>query len=155
MTLVRRNGRLVALSLLLACNSDRVLLPPQGLKYAAAVASCGPADGPALLIVLARDPTNGPAASAPYVRIYIPDATNVDGHARAVSGPHAEASVSFVTTDSPTRMVAELARSGIVVADRSSTNNSIVGFVDIVFSTAGRLSGGFQAPIFPSTSLCP
>ena len=154
MTLARRTGSFVALALALGCASDSVLLPPQGLKYAVAQATCGPADGPALLIFLTRNPTDGPSPEAPYVRIYISDATSVNGHALAVTGANAEANASFVTSDTPSKVVAEEARNGSVVAAHSTADNSIDGVVDLSFATAGHLSGRFKAPLFPNNALC-
>ena len=77
MTLIRRAGSFFAFTVVLACASDNLLLPPQGLKFAFAQGACGPADGPALTIFLTRDPSNGPSPVAPYVRIYISDAATV------------------------------------------------------------------------------
>lgn len=155
MSLIRRIGSLLVLALVLACASDTILLPRQGLKYSVAQSACGPADGPALMLFFTRDPTNGPNPVAPYVRIYISDATNLDGHARLVTGRNAEADAMYVTTDTPTKMRSEVAAAGYITVGRSSTDNHIVGSVDIAFATAGHFVGSYNAVLFPNTALCP
>jgi hypothetical protein len=155
MTLIRRAGSFFAFTVVLACASDNLLLPPQGLKFAFAQGACGPADGPALTIFLTRDPSNGPSPVAPYVRIYISDAATVDGRTLEVTGPSAQANASYTRIDNATETLSEEAQSGHLVATHSSNDNSIVGSVDITFATAGRLAGGFNAPLFPLNAYCP
>ena len=155
MTLIRRAGSIFALAATLACASDNLLLPPQGLKFAVAHGQCGPADGAALAIFLTRDPPNGPSPSAPYIRIYISDASLADGRTLAVTGHDAPANAMYTRIDNLSGSTSEAAESGHVVATRASDGNSIVGSVDITFSTAGRLVSEFDAPLFPNSALCP
>jgi hypothetical protein len=151
MNLIRRTGGLVVIALSVACKSDRILLPPDGLKYSVAQTQCGPADGPAVAILLSGNPMDGPSPRAPYVRVYIAEASDqLGGRARFVAGPNAEAGAWFNSTDTNY----ELATGGIVVASYSSADNAIVGSVDLTFANAGHFVGGFHAPLFPMNGLC-
>jgi len=150
MNLIRVTGGLLVI-VLSGCGSDNVLLPPDGLKYAVAQTQCGPADGPAVAILLSGNPTNGPSAQAPFVRIYIAEATDqLGGRPRFVAGANAEAGAWFNSTDSNY----EIATGGVVVATYSSPDNAIVGSVDLTFANAGHFVGGFHAPLFPMNGLC-
>ena len=152
MTLIRRTGGMIALTLLLACSSDSLLLPKDGLRFAVAQLQCGPADGGAVAIYLARDPANGPGVTPPYARIYIDLMTTaLDGRQISVGGDHPDAFATFnrATNDY------ETASSGFIVARSSPDNSEITGAVDITFPTAGHLVKEFTAPLFPNNSLCP
>ena len=152
MTLIRRTGSLLALTLSLACSSDRMLVPKEGLRFAFAQNQCGPADGPAMAIFLTRDPTNGPPAVAPYTRIYIDlSSSALDGRAHSVGPGSPDAVATFNRTDTDY----ELASSGYVTAKYSSADKTISGLADIIFTSAGHLVTTFDAPVFPMAGLCP
>jgi len=152
MTLIRRTGSFLALALSLACSSDSILLPRQGLRFSFAQNQCGPADGPAVAIFLTRDPTDGPTPVAPYARIYIDlSGTTLDGRAHSVAPDSRDAFATFNRTADDY----EIASSGSVVATYSSGDNTISGLADIVFTGAGHLVSGFRAPVFPLAALCP
>lgn len=152
MTLIRRTGSLIVLTLLLGCSSDSSLLPKQGLSYEFAQWQCGPADGPAMAIYLTQEPTNGPTPVAPYARIYIDlmTANLLDGRQLSV-GDGGQAFATFTRTDGEY----EKASSGYVFANYSASDQEIVGSVNIIFTNAGHLVQEFRAPVFPNSHTCP
>lgn len=151
MTLIRRAGSLIALTLLLACASDSMLIPRQGLRFSVAQATCGIADGPAVAIFLTRDPSDGSSAVPPYVRINIEvSASELDGSQRTVGGSNPQAYATFTKTEGEY----DVATSGVVLASYAASDNEILGLVDITFKSSGHLTSTFRAPLFPNTGLC-
>ena len=126
MTSIHRAGSILALGATLACASDNLLLPPQGLKFAVAHGQCGPADGAALTIFLTRDPPNGPSPSAPYVRVYISDASQADGRSLAVTGHNAGADAMYTRIDNASGSTSEVAESVIASSSGCDTQPAAV-----------------------------
>jgi len=152
MNLIRRTGNLIAIALLLGCSSDSTLIPKQGLQFEFAQWECGPADGPAMAIYLTREPSNAPTPTPPFARIYIDlmTANLLDGRQVSV-GDGGQAFATFVRTDG----TFDPASGGYIIANYSTGDQEIVGWVDLTFKTAGHLVRAFRAPVFPNSHTCP
>src|SRR5256885_17247692 len=71
MNSMHRRAARSACALILGCASESIPGPPQGLPYSAAFRACGPADGPAVTIILGSGPIEPSNPSTPHVRITI------------------------------------------------------------------------------------
>ena len=151
MNLIRRAGSLLALALPLACASDGVLIPVEGLRFAFSQYECGPADGPAIGIYLTRDPVDGTLAKPPYVHIYIDlSAGNLDGSTHDVGPQSPDAAARFVNSQGNY----DFARAGSVTAHWTNSGLDVVGVADIVFNSAGHLVNSFDAPLGRTALIC-
>ena len=151
MKLIRRTAGLLALTLLLACASDGVLIPVEGLRFAFSQYECGPADGPAIGIYLTRDPADGNAVNPPYIHIYIDlRAGNLDGSTHDVAPQSPDAAARFVNSQGNY----DFARAGSVTAHWTNGGLDVVGAADVVFNNAGHLVSSFDAPLGPTAFIC-
>ena len=151
MFLIRRTSFVLAVVFALACASDGISAPPGGFPHAFAQFACGPADGPAVAIFLTQEAVEAPSPTTPYVRIYIAQAVDqLNGRAWSIAGSNSQGGAWFqLTADSY-----EIASSGYIVATNVSADHTIDGSVDLTFPRAGRIRGGFHAPLFPNNALC-
>ena len=140
---MRKTLLLLATLTVVACDDDSPLEPLDTLPHAAAVASCGPADGPATYIYLASTPLELPQPIAPFIQVFVPkrfsEATRGEVF-RIGDDFNEEASAWFNTSGLEPRQ----ALSG-EVAVTSLRNNRLTGFVDLVFPNGVRMRGSFNA----------
>jgi len=139
---------LYALLLVLACGSESIPGPPTDLPYSAAFRTCGPADGPAVGIILASGPIQASSAPTPYVRMMItqPLEQIVDHSWSVDDGMGA----SYVAA--PNEL--ESAISGAVTIRAIGPDSSVLGSVLLRFPTRGQISGGFTARWINISPLC-
>ena len=135
----------------LACGASGIPGPPAGLPHAAARPACGPADGPAVQILLASAPVGTAGPATPYVSIYIWEGVDqLSERVLVVTRDNADGSVWYQL--SPSESV--LASSGIVRITSVSADNTIEGSADLTFPRGRRVRGGFRASWIPGTMLC-
>jgi len=123
--------------------------PPADLRHAAANFTCGPADGAATAIMLARDPITSTGLTSPYVGITI-DAwppTALAGRRWVVGTDFVGA--WYVPGD---LAVAELASLGRVVVTRVDADSTIHGEVSLTFPSR-QVVGAFTAPWIHRTGI--
>jgi hypothetical protein len=151
MFLIRRTSVSMVVCLSMACGADGISAPPLDLTHAAATFACGPADGPAVAIYLAPDPVTSLEPPAPYVRIYVAQPLDaLVGQPWILAGTKSAGGAWFHSASNTD----EIANTGYVTVISVSSDNTIVGVVDIAFPNAGRIRGGFRAVWVPSTVLC-
>lgn len=119
----------------------------EGFSHAVAMFTCGPADGPATAIVLAREPISSAQPAPPYVWVTIwLSVTELAGRSFAVDG---EATGWYQTGPSSH----ELATAGTVHVDAVTDDLTVHGVVDLRFPS-GRVVRGFSAEWRQSSVLC-
>ena len=152
MSLIRWMSVSVIISFSMACGGSGISAPPVGFTHAIATHMCGPADGPAVAIYLARDPVTSLQPTTPYVRIYVwQPASALAGRAWLLVGSKSEGGAWFHSTGSDY----EFATGGYAIVSSVSSDNTIEGKVNITFPNAGRIRGGFRAVWVPNTVICP
>lgn len=122
------------------------LTGPRDLPHAVATFRCGPADGPATGIMLARDPIEGLARSYPYLSVVIWEGLS------ALPGRQWEvdaASVRYLRGPG----IFQDAIAGTVRVDRVDNDNRVIGSVELRFPSL-MLSEQFSAPWVESFILC-
>ena len=138
--------------LFIACGRSDPLEPLDTLPHSAAVASCGPADGPATYIYLASTPLELPQPVAPYIQVFVP---------RRFS--EATRSASFVIGEdfnedaSAWFNFSGLEPSQAVSGDVGVTslrNGRLKGFVDLVFPNGVHMRGSFDASWSDMQTFC-
>lgn len=139
------------LALAVACQSDGAPRPPDGLPHAAAVRSCGPADGPAVAIYLAPTPVTAVDPATPYVRLTVfqPLGQLEGGSWRIAAGDDAAAGWYFRALDD-----FEAATGGRVTVTEVRSDTTVRGTMDVTFPTAGRVTGAFEAAWISASPLC-
>ena len=151
-----KTGRLfftsTVLAFALACASDGIPEPPNGLVHAAAMFMCGPADGPATAILLSSEPA--PIESAeppfPYVRIVIwQPVGHLMGRTWQVINSDTAAAAWYVF--GPNSF--EQAASGRVAVERVDANYTIDGTADLRFRSR-RITGRFSASWLQRAVIC-
>jgi hypothetical protein len=146
MSLIRLTGIWMIIVLAVGCDSDRI----DDLTQAAVMRACGPADGPAVTILLARSPVDFADPTPPYVRIYIAESLEtLAGRSWTVGGSGAEAGAWYHRTATDQ----EPALAGHVSVVAVGTDNSVEGWTDITFSN-GRIQNTFRARFVATTHLC-
>jgi hypothetical protein len=147
-------ARLVAASIAvtsLACSASAIPGPPAGLTHAAIRPSCGPADGPAVQILLASAPVGTGETSTPYVAIYIWRSVDELREAVLVIGGDQPTAGAWYYA-SPGQPV--VAKGGIVRVASVSADKTVEGSVDLTFEDGRRVRGGFRAGWIPALVLC-
>ena len=125
--------------------------PPEGLDFAAATRSCGPADGPAVVIYLASERIESLDPSAPFVRVYVDQSLEtLAGRSWLLAGVNANGAAWYYS--SATEF--EVATIGGMRVEKVEEDNTIVGLVDLIFPDAGRIRGEFRAVWVPNTVIC-
>jgi len=125
--------------------------PPADLRHAAANFTCGPADGAATAITLARDPISPTGPTSPYVGIMIDEwpPTDLAGRTWVVGSDFV--GVWYVPGGLG---VAEMASFGRVVVSRVDSDSTIHGEVSLTFRSR-QVVGTFTAPwILRNGMLC-
>jgi hypothetical protein len=147
--------RMLRLSLVpvfaMACSSDGVSAPLRGFVYSAAVADCGPADGPAVAIYLAPNPVGSIEPTAPFVRVYVPVQLNqLTGQVWSVEGINAMAAASF-HADASTY---EAATTGYLSVTSVGSDNTVTGTVLLQFPSGRLIMTEFRAAWLQRNSFC-
>ena len=137
---------------ILACGDDPPLSPLSELPHSAAVASCGPADGPATYIYLASTPLELPQPVSPYIQVFVPKRFNESSPREVFSigdDFNEEASAWFNTSGVEARQaVSGKVQITALRADR------LTGFVDLVFPSGIRMRGSFNASWHDLQTFC-
>jgi hypothetical protein len=135
------------LLLTLACDVAGV---PDDLPHAAANFTCGPADGPATAIMLARDPITSAGPGLPYVQVTIDAWPPADLAGRSWIVGSDLVGAWYV----PESRAAEIATIGRVQVVRVDSDSTIHGEVSLAFPSR-RVVGTFTAAwIERSGTLC-
>jgi hypothetical protein len=121
-----------------AC-SDATSVPPTGYTHAAAMAACGPADGPAVAIYLSPYPVEVQSPPPPFVSSYINQAVEQIGGKTWTIGTSTAAATFRLSADS-----LESATAGSVVTSSVSVDKTIDGTADLTFPS-GHFIGAFHA----------
>ena len=136
---------LASLLLLAACRENRTTGPIEALPFATAAQSCGPADGPAVEIILAP---SADTAALPQVRVLIYESiTRLERRWTLGAG---EGFATYVSAPGEFEGLA----SGSVQIERVDPSNAVTGTVSLVFARAGTIRGRFHATWVPRTMLC-
>jgi hypothetical protein len=135
------------LLLTLACDVAGV---PDDLPHAAANFTCGPTDGPATAITLARDPITSTGVTLPYVQVTIDEWPPAD----LAGGTWVVGRDLVGAWYVPGSGAAEIASIGRVAVGRVDSDSTIHGEVSLTFPSR-RVVGTFTAPwIDRSGTLC-
>ncbi|MEA2764233.1 MAG: hypothetical protein QOK07_637 [Gemmatimonadaceae bacterium] len=148
-------SRMLRLSLVpvfaMACGSDTLAPPIRSFVHAAAVAECGPADGPAVAIYLSPNPVESIEPSGPFVRVYVPvQLDQLTGQVWQIVSISSIAGAWF----HPNASTSELADTGYLMVTSIGSDNTVTGSIDLRFPTAGHIRSSFQAKWLPRTSVC-
>ena len=133
------------------CNLTGPVSPPQaGFTHSVSTFMCGPADGPATAILLARGPIEGLQPSNPYVSVVIQRAANALAGTTWVVGTNlGDVSAVYVTGSGQH----EEAISGTVRITRVVAQERVEGSVDLRFPSR-NVTEAFSAPWIESFILC-
>jgi hypothetical protein len=149
---LRRLTHAVLAAVLLACNGDDILSPPLGYPHSAATNTCGPADGPAVAIMLAKQPITSLQVGGPHIRLFIwRSLGEIEGHTWSIQDDGMQASASFNSGST----YLESATSGSIHIESVSDDNTVAGNMDVTFADHGRVRGGFTAHWIANQMLCP
>ena len=149
--------RVIALSLVLllaGCNSGNELslpAPPAGYPTAYATRDCAPADGPAMRLYLAAEPSEALPPPVPFVDLAIwQGVASVAGKRFEWTGASSDGFARrCVATDScePASRVALQFRP-------VGPDTSVTGTMTLTFADGSIVTGGFNAAWRPNTMLC-
>lgn len=140
MSVIRWSSVSVLLAFAAAC-SDGTGAPPAGFRHAVATFACGPADGPAVAIVLSPTPGGALEPNAPAVRIFIIHPVEQIGGKTWPIGGASQANASFHSVGN----TFENATTGYVITSSVSADKTVDGTVNLTFPNAGHIEGGFHA----------
>lgn len=135
------------------CNLSGPVNAPQGeLTHSVSTFQCGPADGPATAVLLARDPIDGLAPANPFVRVVIQrPASELGGTSWTIGGGgELQAASAFY---SPAADEYEEASSGTVRIDRVVAQERVEGRVELRFPSR-TVTEVFSAPWIEMFILC-
>jgi hypothetical protein len=149
--------RVVALSLALllaSCNAENELslpAPPAGYPTAYATRDCAPADGPAIRVYLAAEPSEALPPPAPFVDLAIwQGVTSVPGRKFEWTGPSSEGfarrCVAADTCEPAAQVIAQFRPLG--------PDTTVTGTVLLTFADGSVVTGGFNAAWRPNPMLC-
>ncbi|MFN8582251.1 MAG: hypothetical protein U0163_14915 [Gemmatimonadaceae bacterium] len=129
------------------CRNDTTA-PTVSLAYAAAMQSCGPADGPAVTILLSENAdVTSQSPSYPLVRVMIwRSLAEARGKQIVLTGDNGFA--GFVPSTNGEAAVA----SGSITLDAGT--NAVTGMLDLTFPNRAPLRGRFAAVWLERTILC-
>jgi len=148
---IKRSLPALLVCLAAACSDESAPTEPvNGLPYAVATNSCGPADGAMVAIVLAAQPVEALQPVAPYVQIHIQgsfDALSA-GAVFPISESYQDANAWFHGSG------VERTANGGEIGVTSRTSTAIAGYVDLRFPDGVRLRGTFSAAWEPRQLLC-
>lgn len=151
------SSRVVVLSLALllaSCNSENDLslpAPPAGYPTAYATRDCAPADGPAMRLYLAAEPSEGLPPPVPFVDVAIwQGVASVSSRKFEWSGPSNEGFARrCIATDA-----CEPASQVIVKFRPLGPDTTVTGTMILTFADGSVVTGGFNAAWRPATMLC-
>lgn len=149
--MIKRSLPALLLCLAAACSDDSAPTEPvNGLPYAVATNSCGPADGAMVAIYLAAQPVESLQPVAPYVQVHIHGsfADLAAGSVFQVSDSFQDANAWFHGSG------VERTANGGEIGVTSRTSTAIAGYVDLRFPDGARLRGTFSANWTPTQLLC-
>lgn len=129
-----------------ACNAGDGIGPPLGLAHSTASRACGPTDGPAVAVYLTPTPTTTIHPPPPYVRILVWQPVSEISGRWDVSADSPDGFAAYV--DSPARF--QPASSGTIRFGTVAADTTLVGTVDLVFTSTRRVRGSFRAVWIPS-----
>ena len=149
--------RLIVLSLTLllaSCNSENELslpAPPPGYPTGYATRDCAPADGPAMRLYLAAEPSEALPPPAPFVDVAIwQGVSSVSGRRFEWTGSTNEGFARrCIATDT-----CEPASQGIVQFRPLGPDTTVTGTMILTFDDGSIVTGGFNAAWRPRTMLC-
>jgi hypothetical protein len=150
MTVFRSLRLSLVIVVAMACSSDSVSAPLRGFVYSAAVAQCGPADGPAVAVYLSPTPVGSIEPAGSYVRVYVPVQLNQVTGVWFVAGANASAGAWF----HPSAGTVEIAESGYMIVNSVGADNTINGSVDLEFPNSGHIKSAFSATWLPTPAMC-
>ncbi|HET9387646.1 MAG TPA: hypothetical protein VFO67_21100 [Gemmatimonadales bacterium] len=135
------------------CNLSGPANAPQGeFRHSVSSFQCGPADGPATAVLLARDPIDGLAPANPYVRVVIQrPASELGGTSWTIGGGGVGQGASAFY--SPAADEYEEASSGTVRIDRVVAQERVEGRVELRFPSR-TVTEVFSAPWIEMFILC-
>jgi len=148
---LKRSITTLLAGLILSCGDGGVPLEPLSeLPYAVATASCGPADGPAVLIYLASMPIESLQPVAPFIQVNIlRSITALDaGTVIQISESLSDANAWFRGSG------VERQATGGEVGVTSRTTDTLTGYIDLRFTDGAPLRGTFSATWTPRQMLC-
>ena len=133
-----------------ACASDGItgLL---GFDHAVVTPACGPADGPAVAIILAHNPVDPRNPPIPSIRIGVSQARDVVGGRTWGVGGAGDSAWAVLATGNNHYEASVGGHFTIAVIDTTSTTD---GSAELVFPTIGVVSGDFSAAWRPATQMC-
>ena len=133
-----------------ACATEHPSGPIPGLPFASALQACGPADGPAVEILLVPTSPAWPVEpQTPFVRIMLTHGiSELAGRTFTLGQENGVA--SYISSPGET----EVSSGGQVRVSTADTARGVVGTVDITFPTRGKVSGRFSAPWTARQMLC-
>ena len=141
----------LALCLLSSCNKESPFEPLNELPFAYATPSCGPADGPTVVVYLAAQSFELGQPVAPFLQVQIPTSSTQlkPGDVFHVSTLFTETTASFHGSGVETRT----ASSGEIGVTAFSAN-LLSGYVDLKFEGGPSFRGTFMAAWQPRQLLC-
>lgn len=135
----------------IGCRSERVVTPGTELSFAAATNSCGPTDGPAVMIYLANDPVNTLEPAYPFVRLYLPQShATLAGRVLTFGNKQSENGAWFMTAEASSEPAVEGTLTVTAIAADSSTD----GVVSLTFPSGMRVQKAFHARWISSNMRC-
>lgn len=145
---------IVSLALLLGCTSENDLSlpsPPNGYPTAYATRDCGPADGPAVRLYLAAEPSEALPPPVPFIDVAIWQGVS------AVADNRFE--WSGVSSEGNARRCGAAdaceAASQVRLQFRPlGADSSLAGTMTLTFPDGSTVAGGFNAAWRPRTMLC-
>lgn len=139
----------LVLALAGGCNGDGISGSPAGFPHATAKRSCGPTDGPAVLIYLTSE-TFAENPSPPYVVVFIERSVDqLAGQSFSVGAAATDARATRALSTS--QSVA--ASSGTISIESVTADKAITGTVNLLFPV-GRTAGRFTAAWIERFVLC-
>ena len=126
-----------------ACRDGSPLEPLSALTYVTAIPSCGPADGPATVILLASAAFELPQPSAPYIQVFVPRrfTESSSGEVFEIGENFDEEANAWFYRSGVETQSATRGEVGIT----SLRENTLTGYVDLVFPDGVRMRGSFIA----------
>ena len=135
---------------LLGCGDGLSSRPP-GFEHSAATSSCGPADGPAVVIFLSGNPVTSRQPASLHVRIWILESVSaLEGETWSVGTGAMDGSATMQMGSD----LIDTAVGGGVHVSSVDDDNTVTGTVDITFPEFGRIRGGFSAHWLANPALC-
>ena len=152
---MRKRVVMLPLALLLAsCNSENDLslpAPPPGFPTAYAMRDCAPADGPALRLYLAAEPSEALPPPAPFVDVAVWQGVGaLSGKRVEWNGPSSAGTARRCTTAE----ACEPATQVVLQFRPVAADTSVTGTMTLTFADGATVTGGFNAAWRSATMLC-